>query len=140
MGVGAGWRVREGAAAEAATGSGSCATEAAAAGVGTDAGLLHAMQSLRQLLPAQVQAEYTLPHVTIVDAPAYRWRGLSLDVARSFLPVEYLEKTIDRMALFKLNRLHLHLTDDQGWRIEIKRYPKLMEIGGASAVKGGRNG
>ena len=107
---------------------------------GTDAGLLHAVQSLRQLLPAQVQAEYTLPHVTIVDAPAYRWRGLSLDVARSFLPVEYLEKTIDRMALFKLNRLHLHLTDDQGWRIEIKRYPKLMEIGGASAVKGGRNG
>jgi len=106
----------------------------------TDAGLLHAVQSLRQLLPARAQPGYALPHVVITDAPAYRWRGLSLDVARSFLPVEYLQKTIDRMALFKLNRLHLHLTDDQGWRIEIKRYPKLVEIGGASAVKGGRSG
>src|SRR5690606_36399373 len=103
----------------------------------TDVGLLHAVQSLRQLLPARAQAGYALPHVTITDVPAYRWRGLSLDVARSFLPVEYLQKTIDRMAFFKLNRLHLHLTDDQGWRIEIKRYPKLVEIGGASAVKGG---
>src|SRR5690606_16602274 len=86
----------------------------------TDVGLLHAVQSLHQLLPARAQQEYRLPRVEIVDTPAYRWRGLSLDVARSFLPVEYLEKTIDRMAFFKLNRLHLHLTDDQGWRIEIK--------------------
>ncbi|MBN8790873.1 MAG: beta-N-acetylhexosaminidase [Stenotrophomonas nitritireducens] len=106
----------------------------------TDTGLLHAVQSLRQLLPASAGPEYRLPRVAIVDAPAYRWRGLSLDVARSFLPVEYLEKHIDRMALFKLNRLHLHLTDDQGWRIEIKRHPKLVEIGGASAVAGGRAG
>ncbi len=106
----------------------------------TDTGLLHAVQSLRQLLPAQAQQAYRLPRVEIVDAPVYRWRGLSLDVARSFLSVEYLEKTIDRMAFFKLNRLHLHLTDDQGWRIEIKRYPKLVEIGGASAVEGGRSG
>jgi len=106
----------------------------------TDTGLLHAVQSLRQLLPAQAQPEVRLPRVEIVDVPAYRWRGLSLDVARSFLSVEYLEKTIDRMAFFKLNRLHLHLTDDQGWRIEIKRYPKLTEIGGASAVEGGRSG
>ncbi|MCW4454757.1 beta-N-acetylhexosaminidase [Flavobacterium sp. MXW15] len=106
----------------------------------TDVGLLHAVQSLRQLLPARAQPDYRLPRVAIADSPAYRWRGLSLDVARSFLPVEYLEKTLDRMAFFKLNRLHLHLTDDQGWRIEIKRYPKLVEIGGASAVKGGRSG
>jgi hexosaminidase len=106
----------------------------------TDTGLLHAVQSLRQLLPVKPQADYRLPRVVITDVPAYRWRGISLDVARSFLPVEYLEKHIDRMALFKLNRLHLHLTDDQGWRIEIKRYPKLVEIGGASAVKGGRAG
>lgn len=106
----------------------------------TDVGLLHAVQSLRQLLPAQAQADYRLPRIVINDVPAYRWRGISLDVARSFLPVEYLEKHIDRMALFKLNRLHLHLTDDQGWRIEIKRYPKLVEIGGASAVKDGRAG
>ncbi|MBV2208133.1 MAG: beta-N-acetylhexosaminidase [Thermomonas sp.] len=106
----------------------------------TDNGLLHAVASLQQLLPAVAQAQYRLPRLTITDAPRYAWRGLSLDVARSFLPVSYLEQTIDRMALFKLNRLHLHLTDDQGWRIEIKRYPKLIEIGGASAVKGGRSG
>ena len=106
----------------------------------TDTGLLHAVQSLRQLLPAQPQPDHRLPRVAITDVPAYRWRGLSLDVARSFLPLEYLEKTIDRMAFFKLNRLHLHLSDDQGWRIEIKRYPKLVEVGGASAVQGGRSG
>lgn len=106
----------------------------------TDTGLLYAVQSLRQLLPAKAQADYRLPKVVINDVPAYHWRGISLDVARSFLPVEYLEKHIDRMALFKLNRLHLHLTDDQGWRIEIKRYPKLVEIGGGSAVKDGRAG
>ena len=106
----------------------------------TDAGLFHAVQSLRQLLPAQAAADYRLPHIAITDVPSYRWRGVAVDVGRSFLPVGYLEKTIDRMALFKLNRLHLHLTDDQGWRIEIKRYPKLVEIGGASAVKGGRPG
>ncbi|AKC87077.1 hypothetical protein WQ53_10285 [Pseudoxanthomonas suwonensis] len=106
----------------------------------TDTGLLHAVQSLRQLLPAQAQPEYRLPRLVVADAPAYRWRGVSLDVARSFLPVDYLERHIDRMVFFKLNRLHLHLTDDQGWRIEIKRYPKLVEIGGASAVKGGRTG
>lgn len=106
----------------------------------TDTGLLHAVQSLRQLLPARAQPAYRLPRVAVADVPAYRWRGLSLDVARSFLSVGYLEKTIDRMAFFKLNRLHLHLTDDQGWRIEIKRYPRLTEIGGASAVKGGRSG
>jgi hexosaminidase len=106
----------------------------------TDTGLLHAVQSLRQLLPADARPAYRLPRVAITDVPAYRWRGLSLDVARSFLPVEYLEKHIDRMALFKLNRLHLHLTDDQGWRIEIKRHPKLTEVGGASAVEGGRAG
>jgi len=106
----------------------------------TDAGLLHAVQTLRQLLPAQAQPRHAIPHLAISDVPAYRWRGLSLDVARSFLSVEYVEKTLDRMAFFKLNRLHLHLTDDQGWRIEIKRYPRLVEVGGASAVEGGRSG
>ncbi|MGX9719561.1 beta-N-acetylhexosaminidase [Stenotrophomonas acidaminiphila] len=106
----------------------------------TDTGLLYAVQSLRQLLPAQAAPEYRLPRMTITDVPAYRWRGVSLDVARSFLPIEYLEKHIDRMALFKLNRLHLHLTDDQGWRIEIRRHPQLVQVGGASAVAGGRAG
>lgn len=109
----------------------------------TDAGLFYAVETLRQLLPApprKAGEAITLPHLTITDVPAYRWRGSSLDVARSFLPVSYLKAHIDRMAFFKLNRLHLHLTDDQGWRIEIKAYPRLAEIGGASAVKGGRPG
>lgn len=106
----------------------------------SDTGLFYAVQSLRQMLPPRAQAQYRLPHVTISDAPRHAWRGSSLDVARSFLPIEYLQKHIERMALFKLNRLHLHLSDDQGWRIEIKRYPRLTEIGGASAVKGGRTG
>lgn len=109
----------------------------------TDAGLFYAVETLRQLLPPAPPAKghvITLPHLAITDVPAYGWRGSSLDVARSFLPVDYLKAHIDRMAFFKLNRLHLHLTDDQGWRIEIKRYPRLTEIGGASAVKGGRPG
>lgn len=106
----------------------------------TDIGLFHAVQTLRQLLPAQPKPGMQLPHLEIEDVPAYGWRGVSLDVARSFLPLDYLYRHVDRMALFKLNRLHLHLTDDQGWRIEIKRYPRLTEVGGASAVAGGRSG
>lgn len=109
----------------------------------TDAGLFYAVQSLRQLLPATPVTAGTaieLPHLSITDVPAYRWRGSSLDVARSFLSLDYLKQHVDRMAFFKLNRLHLHLTDDQGWRVEIKAYPRLTEIGGASAVKGGRAG
>lgn len=107
---------------------------------GTDAGLFYAVQTLRQLLPVQSADSYAVPHVTISDVPSYAWRGSSVDVARSFLPIAYLKKHIDRMAFFKLNRLHLHLSDDQGWRIQIKKYPKLTEIGGASAVEGGRSG
>lgn len=103
----------------------------------TDTGLFHAVQTLRQMLPAQPAPAYTLPHAAIVDQPAYTWRGSSVDVARSYLPVSYLKKHIDRMAFFKLNRLHLHLTDDQGWRIQIRKYPALTDIGGASAVEGG---
>ncbi|KAF1017079.1 MAG: Beta-N-acetylhexosaminidase [Stenotrophomonas maltophilia] len=106
----------------------------------TDIGLLHGVQSLRQLLPAQPQPHYQLERRVITDTPAYAWRGVSLDVARSFLPVAYLERHIDRMALFKLNRLHLHLSDDQGWRVQIKAYPRLTEVGGRSAVEGGRAG
>lgn len=106
----------------------------------TDTGLFYAVQTLRQLLPAEVQASYPLPLVDITDSPSYPWRGNMLDVARSFLPADYLKAHIERMARFKLNRLHLHLSDDQGWRVEIKQYPKLTEIGGASAVTGGRSG
>ncbi|HET7267898.1 MAG TPA: beta-N-acetylhexosaminidase [Oleiagrimonas sp.] len=106
----------------------------------TDIGLFYAVQTLRQLLPVKPDDAYRLPHVAITDVPSYAWRGSSVDVARSFLPITYLKKHIDRMAFFKLNRLHLHLTDDQGWRIEIKKHPRLTEIGGASAVEGGRTG
>ncbi|MDU0353805.1 beta-N-acetylhexosaminidase [Paraglaciecola aquimarina] len=106
----------------------------------TETGLFYGIQTFRQLLPTRLQSSYLLPRVHIIDRPTFSWRGNMLDVARSFLPIEYLKAHIDRMARFKLNRLHIHLTDDQGWRVEIKGYPKLTEIGGASAVEGGRSG
>ena len=70
-----------------------------------------------------------IPAVEITDQPTYGWRGMHLDVSRHFFSVDYLKRFIDRMALYKLNRLHLHLTDDQGWRIQIKKYPELTEKG-----------
>src|SRR6202012_3130186 len=71
----------------------------------------------------------TLPAVSITDAPTYAWRGMHLDVWRHFFSIAYLKKFINVMSLYKMNKLHLHLTDDQGWRIEIKKYPKLTEEG-----------
>lgn len=111
----------------------------------TNTGLFYAIQTLRQLLPAELELSQpfkngVLPYVEIEDAPLYSWRGSMLDVARSFYSVAYVKQHIDRMALFKLNRLHLHLTDDQGWRIEIKAYPNLTRHGGAGAVTGGSAG
>ncbi|MCG2461141.1 family 20 glycosylhydrolase [Flavobacteriaceae bacterium F89] len=100
-------------------------------------GFLYGFESIRQLLPPQLEGNenqqdinWSIPCLEINDHPRYSWRGLMLDVARHFFKKEYILKTIDRMALFKLNTLHLHLVDDQGWRIEIKKYPKLTEIGG----------
>lgn len=93
---------------------------------GGELGLKWAVQTLRQL----VRNDGTLEMAEIVDAPRYPWRGSMLDVARWCLPLEFLHKYVDLMALHKLNRLHLHLTDDQGWRFEVKRYPLLTEIGG----------
>ena len=106
----------------------------------TDAGLFYGVQTLRQLLPATARDSYTLPHVDITDTPAYPWRGSMLDVARNFMPLDYLKQHVDRMALFKLNRLHLHLTDDQGWRLEIKSWPNLTIVGGSTDVFGGHGG
>lgn len=96
-------------------------------------GMRWAVQTLRQLPVGD-----TLPFVDIVDAPRYAWRGSLLDVARWCLPLDFLYRYVDLMALHKLNRLHLHLTDDQGWRFEVKRYPRLTEIGGfrAESMKG----
>ncbi|MFB9864409.1 family 20 glycosylhydrolase [Rufibacter immobilis] len=101
----------------------------------TPAGMFRAVQTIRQLLPVAVEQKkapaqaLTLPAVQITDAPAFGWRGMHLDVSRHFFTKEYLRKFMDLMALYKFNKLHLHLTDDQGWRIEIKKYPKLTEEG-----------
>lgn len=101
----------------------------------TQAGLFYGGQTLRQLLPAEIssievtEANWIIPAVEIRDMPRFDWRGLHLDVSRHFMPKEDVLKFIDTMAAFKFNTLHLHLTDDQGWRIEIKKYPKLTEIG-----------
>lgn len=101
----------------------------------TTTGMFHAVQTLRQLLPVGVETaghpmeQLILPAVTIRDTPAYAWRGMHLDVSRHFFSLDYLRRFIDVMALYKLNKFHLHLTDDQGWRIEIKKYPLLTEKG-----------
>ena len=91
-------------------------------------GLFHGAVTLRQLL-TQEDAEAGLPFLHIEDAPRFRWRGLMLDSARHFQSTDEIRALIDQMALHKLNVLHWHLTDDQGWRIEIKRYPELTRIG-----------
>jgi hexosaminidase len=98
------------------------------------AGMFRAVGSIRQLLPAQERQvvsvkTLTLAAVQIADHPAFAWRGMHLDVSRHFFSLDYLRKFIDLLALYKFNKLHLHLTDDQGWRMEIKKYPKLTEEG-----------
>jgi hexosaminidase len=100
------------------------------------AGLFYGVQTLRQLLPTEIfsaspvkKAKWKIPGGTIEDYPRFAWRGMMLDVARYFMPKEFVKKFIDSIALHKMNRLQLHLTDDQGWRIEIKKYPKLTEVG-----------
>ena len=94
----------------------------------SDAGLYYGAETLWQMIATSKQGR--IPAVTINDKPAFGWRGLMLDSARHFQPVSYVETLIDRMAMAKLNTLHWHLTDDQGWRIQIKRYPRLTAIGG----------
>jgi len=92
------------------------------------AGLFYGLQSLRQMVLAS-QEDFRLPCVEIEDYPRFRWRGAMLDVSRHFMPKSFVMKFIDLLALHKLNTFHWHLTDDQGWRIEIKRYPRLTEVG-----------
>ena len=93
------------------------------------AGLFYGAQSLRQLLPLEPVAEVKLPKVHIVDYPRFGWRGLHLDVSRHFFTVDEVKRFIDLMAMYKFNTFHWHLTDDQGWRIEIKKYPLLTSKG-----------
>lgn len=98
------------------------------------AGIFRGVETIRQLLPSaensnKIVSILTVPALSISDQPAFEWRGMHLDVSRHFFSSDYLKKFIDLLALYKFNKLHLHLTDDQGWRIEIKKYPKLTEEG-----------
>jgi len=101
----------------------------------TPKGIFYGMQTLRQLLPFQIERPFpsniqlTVPCVEIEDEPRFAYRGLMLDVCRHFMPKEFVFKFIDMMAYHKLNTFHWHLTEDQGWRIEIKKYPRLTQIG-----------
>lgn len=92
-------------------------------------GRFAALQTLLQLIPPTSKVRAVIPNVTILDAPRFPYRGMHLDVSRHFQPVEFVKKFIDQMAQYKFNTFHWHLTDDQGWRIEIKKYPKLTEVG-----------
>jgi hexosaminidase len=103
-------------------------------------GLFYGMQTLLQLLPPQIyqrdytlvpqNTEWTIPAVEIRDYPRFEYRGMHLDVGRHFFPVEFIKKYIDLMAMHKMNHFNWHLTEDQGWRIEIQQYPRLTEVGG----------
>ncbi|HSR40692.1 MAG TPA: beta-N-acetylhexosaminidase, partial [Longimicrobiales bacterium] len=115
----------------------------------THAGIFRGLQTLRQLLPPEVDVAIRelapwsgdvtgpsgdvpirIPAVEIRDAPRFAWRGMHLDVGRHFFPVEFVKKYVDLLALHRMNTFHWHLTEDQGWRIEIERYPRLTEVGG----------
>ncbi|MDO9633703.1 MAG: beta-N-acetylhexosaminidase [Paludibacter sp.] len=102
----------------------------------TPTGIFYALQSIRQLLPPEINADkkvagvkWSVPCLTVKDAPAFAYRGMMLDVSRHFMSKEFVMRFIDMLAFHKLNTFHWHLTDDQGWRIEIEQYPKLTEIG-----------
>lgn len=111
------------------------------------AGLFYAVQSLLQLLPKEIESRsvqsginWTIPSVEIRDKPRFGWRGAMLDVSRHFFTKQEVKQFIDDIARYKYNLLHFHLTDDQGWRIEIKSYPKLTEVGAWNVKKTGRFG
>lgn len=110
-------------------------------------GIFRGIQTIRQLLPAEIakttlvnNIEWSIPSSYIYDKPEYIHRGFMIDVARHFFTEEEIKKQIDYASQYKINRLHLHLTDDQGWRIEIKKYPDLTLIGGSTEVGGGPGG
>lgn len=102
----------------------------------TYAGALYAYQSILQLCPPSIysnqahsKTNWNLPYVQIMDTPRFEWRGFMMDVSRHFFTVAEVKKMMDEMAMYKLNRLHFHLTDDQGWRVEIKALPRLTQVG-----------
>jgi hexosaminidase len=110
------------------------------------AGIFYGVQTIRQLLPASIEEKtlqkgpWEISGVSIRDYPEYSYRGAMLDVARHFFKVNDVKRYIDLMANYKMNVLHLHLTDDQGWRIQIKKWPKLTKVGGSTKVGGGAGG
>ena len=95
----------------------------------SEAGTFYGIQTLRKSIPLNATNKIQFPAVEITDYPAYKHRGVSLDVSRHFFPTDFIKKYIDVLALCNMNVFHWHLTDDQGWRIEVKKYPKLTEIG-----------
>lgn len=101
----------------------------------TDTGIFYGIQTLLQLLPPEIESSslqnisWKIPEATITDFPRFKWRGLMLDVSRHFFAKDYVKAYIDQMARYKFNRFHWHLTDDNGWRLEIKSLPKLTEVG-----------
>lgn len=95
----------------------------------SEAGIFYGVQTLRKSLPHTNRKEICFPAIAIQDEPRFAYRGLHLDVGRHFFPIEFVKRYIDIMALHNLNTFHWHLTEDQGWRIEIKKYPKLTEVG-----------
>ncbi|MFC8963089.1 beta-N-acetylhexosaminidase [Streptomyces sp. NPDC057094] len=113
---------------------------------GRPAGLFHGVQTLRQLLPAAVEKNtvqsgpWPIAGGTVTDTPRYGYRGAMLDVSRHFFTVAQVERYIDELALYKVNKLHLHLSDDQGWRIALDSWPRLATHGGSTQVGGGPGG
>ena len=110
-------------------------TESGVEILGSSAGQFYGIQSLLQLLPTEIfgnriieNIELAIPFVNIEDSPRFEWRGMHLDVCRHFFSVDFIKKYIDYLAMHKMNTFHWHLTEDQGWRIEIKKYPKLSEV------------
>jgi hexosaminidase len=109
-------------------------------------GIAHAVQTLRQLFPPEIESKkavnrdfpWTVPAVSIEDEPRFFWRGLLMDCCRHFVSKEYIHKTLDLLAYHKINRFHWHLTEDQGWRLEIDKYPRLTEIGAYRTDSNGR--
>lgn len=113
----------------------------------TPEGLFRAVQTLIQMMPAEIEerklvsdVEWNIPSAVINDKPERSYRGLMIDVARHFFNVDTIKKQIDYASQYKINKLHLHLSDDQGWRLEIKKYPDLTLIGGSTEVGGGKGG
>ncbi len=96
----------------------------------TENGTFYGIQSLIQLLPLEKSKTFTVPFLSIEDRPRFAYRGMHLDVGRHFFPVDFIKKYIDFIAMYKLNTFHWHLTEDQGWRIEIRQYPRLTSVGG----------